>query len=70
MEHSAPNPGRYIRDSGPIYDVAKTSDLDALKAQLKEPQDKSLCLRDFCAKHRTIIATRTDANQPIPMIDG
>lgn len=53
----------------PIYDVATTSDLDALKAQLKEPQDGSLCMRDFCAKHRTIIAACADANQPIPMMD-
>jgi hypothetical protein len=53
----------------PIYDVATTSVLDALKAQLKEPQDGSLSMRDFCAKHRTIIAACDDANQPIPMMD-
>jgi hypothetical protein len=53
----------------PIYDVATTSDLDALKAQLKEPQDGSLSMRDFCAKHRTIITACADANQPIPMMD-
>jgi hypothetical protein len=59
----------HFRDSGPIYGVATTSDLDALKAQLKEPQDGSLCMCDFCAKHRTIIAACADVNQPIPMMD-
>jgi hypothetical protein len=26
-------------------------------------------MRDFCAKHRTIVAACADANQPIPMMD-
>jgi hypothetical protein len=62
-------PRQTFSRSGPIYDVATTSDLDALKAQLKEPQDGSLYMRDFCAKHRTIVAACADANQPIPMMD-